>query len=190
MMDWVIKKIIGTKNDRELKKTWPKVARINELEAKMKALPDEDLPAETARLKQEIANGRALDDTLFEAFALTREASRRELGQRHYDVQLIGGMFLHQGCIAEMRTGEGKTLIATLPTYLNALSGRGVHVVTVNDYLARRDAEWMGRVYRFLGLTTGCILHDLTDQERQAAYRSDITYGRTTSSASTTCATT
>ncbi len=178
MIEWVLKKIIGTKNERELKKTLPKVARINELETKMRALQDEDFARETARLKNEVSNGKSLDDVLFEAFALTREAGRRVLGQRHYDVQMIGGMFLHQGCIAEMRTGEGKTLTATLPTYLNALSGRGVHVVTVNDYLARRDAEWMGRVYRFLGMTTGCILHDLSDKQRQASYHSDITYGQ------------
>jgi len=178
MIEWVLKKIIGTKNQRELKKTWPKVARINELEPKMKALKDEDFAAETARLKQEIANGKSLDDVLFEAFALTREAAHRVIGQRHYDVQLIGGMFLHQGCIAEMRTGEGKTLTATLPCYLNALSGRGVHVVTVNDYLARRDAEWMGRIYKFLGMSTGCVLNELSDKERQVAYRSDITYGQ------------
>ena len=178
MIEWVLKKIIGTKNDRELKKALPKVARINELEPKMRALKDEDFARETARLKNEVANGKSLDDVLFDAFALTREAGRRVLGQRHYDVQMIGGMFLHQGCIAEMRTGEGKTLTATLPTYLNALSGRGVHVVTVNDYLASRDAEWMGRIYKFLGMTTGCILHDLTDKQRQEAYHSDITYGQ------------
>ncbi len=178
MIEWVLKKIIGTKNDRELKKALPKVARINELEPKMRALKDEDFARETARLKNEVANGKSLDDVLFEAFALTREAGRRVLGQRHYDVQMIGGMFLHQGCIAEMRTGEGKTLTATLPTYLNALSGRGVHVVTVNDYLASRDAEWMGRIYKFMGMTTGCILHDLTDKQRQEAYHSDITYGQ------------
>ncbi len=178
MIEWTLKKIIGTKNDRELKRAWPKVARINTLEPRMRELADEAFPGETARLKQEVANGRPLDDVLFEAFALTREAARRRIGQRHFDVQLIGGMFLHQGCIAEMRTGEGKTLTATLPSYLNALSGRGVHIVTVNDYLARRDAEWMGRIHNLLGLTTGCIVHDLDDAERQAAYRSDITYGQ------------
>ncbi|MDP1822467.1 MAG: preprotein translocase subunit SecA [Archangium sp.] len=178
MIEWVLKKVIGTKNDRELKKTLPRVGRINELEPKMRALKDEEFARETARLKNEVKNGKSLDDVLYEAFALTREASRRVLGQRHYDVQMVGGMFLHQGCIAEMRTGEGKTLTATLPTYLNALSGRGVHVVTVNDYLASRDAEWMGRVYKFLGMTTGCILHDLTDKQRQDAYHSDITYGQ------------
>ncbi|HLL52220.1 MAG TPA: preprotein translocase subunit SecA [Myxococcaceae bacterium] len=178
MIEWTLKKLIGTKNERELKRAWPKVARVNELESKMRAMADADFPAATARLKQEAANGRSLDDMLFEAFALTREAARRAIGQRHYDVQLIGGMFLHDGCIAEMRTGEGKTLTATLPSYLNALSGRGVHVVTVNDYLARRDAEWMGRVHRFLGLTTGCILHELTDKQRQDSYRADVTYGQ------------
>ncbi len=178
MIEWTLKKIIGTKNDRELKRAWPKVARINALEPRMQALADEDFPRETARLKQEIANGRPLDEVLFEAFALAREGSRRSLGQRHFDVQLIGGMFLHQGCIAEMRTGEGKTLTATLPSYLNALTGRGVHIVTVNDYLARRDAEWMGRLHNFLGLSVGCIVHDLDDAERQTAYRSDITYGQ------------
>ena len=178
MIEWVLKKIIGTKNDRELKKATPRVVKINELETKMRALKDEDFARETVRLKTEVQNGKSLDDVLYEAFAITREASRRVLGQRHYDVQMIGGMFLHQGCIAEMRTGEGKTLTATLPTYLNALSGRGVHVVTVNDYLASRDAEWMGRVYKFLGMNTGCILHDLSDKQRQEAYHSDITYGQ------------
>ncbi|NTX00982.1 preprotein translocase subunit SecA [Myxococcus sp. CA051A] len=178
MIEWTLKKLIGTKNERELKKAREKVIRINELESRMRALKDEDFPAETARLKQEIQNGRPLDSMLFEAFALIREGARREIGQRHYDVQLIGGMFLHEGCIAEMRTGEGKTLTATLPCYLNALSGRGVHVVTVNDYLARRDAEWMGRVYKFMGMTTGCVLHELSDKQRQEAYRSDITYGQ------------
>ncbi|RKH02914.1 preprotein translocase subunit SecA [Corallococcus praedator] len=178
MIEWTLKKLIGTKNERELKKARLKIARINELEPRMKALKDEDFARETARMKQEIQNGRPLDELLFEAFALTREASSRVIGQRHYDVQLVGGIFLHEGCIAEMRTGEGKTLTATLPSYLNALSGRGVHVVTVNDYLARRDAEWMGRVYKFLGMTTGCVLHELSDKQRQESYRSDITYGQ------------
>jgi len=178
MIEWTLKKLIGTKNERELKKTRLKVIRINELESRMRELKDEDFPAATARLKQEVANGKSLDDVLFEAFALTREAARRVIGQRHYDVQMIGGMFLHEGNIAEMRTGEGKTLTATLPSYLNALSGRGVHVVTVNDYLARRDSEWMGRIYKFMGMTTGCILHELTDKQRQESYRADITYGQ------------
>src|SRR4051812_22284924 len=144
----------------------------------MRALKDEDFPAMTAKWKLEVQNGKPLDDLLFEAFALTREAARRAIGQRHFDVQMVGGMFLHQGNIAEMRTGEGKTLTATLPSYLNALSGRGVHIVTVNDYLARRDSEWMGRVHRFLGLNVGCILHDLSDKQRQDSYRADITYGQ------------
>ncbi|MBL8919800.1 MAG: preprotein translocase subunit SecA [Myxococcaceae bacterium] len=178
MIDWVLKRIIGTKNQRELKKAWPKVAAINGLETKMRALKDEDFPRETARLKQEIANGKSLDDCLIEGFAMIREGARRAIGQRHYDVQLIGGMFLHQGCIAEMRTGEGKTLTATTALYLNALAGRGVHLVTVNDYLARRDAEWMGRVYKFMGMTTGCVLNELSDKQRQDAYRCDITYGQ------------
>jgi preprotein translocase subunit SecA len=178
MIDWVLKRIIGTKNQRELKKAYPRVAAVNALETKMRALKDEDFPRETARLKQEIEKGRHLDDCLVEAFALIREGARRAIGQRHYDVQLIGGMFLHQGCIAEMRTGEGKTLTATTAVYLNALSGRGVHLVTVNDYLARRDAEWMGRVYGFMGMTTGCVLNELSDRQRQEAYRCDITYGQ------------
>ena len=178
MIEWTLKKLIGTKNDRELKKAWPIVARINDLEPKMKALADSDFPSQTARLKGEIEKGRPLDDILPEAFALVREAGRRVLGQRHFDVQMIGGVFLHQGCIAEMRTGEGKTLTATLPSYLNALTGRGVHVVTVNDYLARRDAEWMGRLHGALGLTVDCVLHELSDTQRQKAYRSDITYGQ------------
>ncbi len=178
MIEWTLKKLIGTKNERELKKTRPIVVRINELENQMRALKDEDFPARTAQWKQEVANGRSLDDLLPEAFAFTREAARRVIGQRHYDVQMVGGLFLHQGNIAEMRTGEGKTLTATLPSYLNALSNRGVHVVTVNDYLARRDAEWMGRVYHFLGMTTGCILHELNDRQRQESYRADITYGQ------------
>jgi preprotein translocase subunit SecA len=178
MIEWTLKKIIGTKNERELKKAWPKVARINELEAKVKSLRDEDFPRRTAELKAEVQKGRTLDDVMFDAFSLAREGARRAIGQRHFDVQLIGGMFLHQGCIAEMRTGEGKTLTATLPCYLNALAGRGVHVVTVNDYLAKRDAEWMGRIYKFLGMTTGCVLNELNDKQRQDAYRCDITYGQ------------
>ena len=178
MINYVVKKIIGTKNERELKKLQPNVVRINSLEEQMKALRDEDFPRKTAEWKQQIEQGKPIDQLLPEAFALVREAGKRVLGQRHFDVQLIGGMVLHSGRIAEMRTGEGKTLTATLPSYLNALSGRGVHVVTVNDYLARRDSEWMGRLHGFLGLRTGCIVHDLTDRQRQVAYRSDITYGQ------------
>ncbi len=178
MFDYVMKKVLGTKNERELKKIRPLVGRINELEPRMKALADADFPRLTATWKQEAQNGRALEDLLPEAFALVREAGVRALGMRHFDVQLIGGSVLHSGKIAEMKTGEGKTLVATLPCVLNALAGRGVHVVTVNDYLARRDSEWMGRLYRFCGLSTGVIVHGLTDQERQAAYGSDITYGQ------------
>ena len=178
MIKQVVRKIVGTKNERELKRMRPIVARINELEPQMLALKDEDFPRKTAEWKEQVQKGRALDDILPEAFALVREAGKRVLGQRHFDVQMIGGMVLHSGKIAEMRTGEGKTLTATLPSYLNALSGRGVHVVTVNDYLARRDSEWMGRLHKFCGLSVGCIVHDLTDRERQVAYRSDITYGQ------------
>ena len=178
MVNYVLKKILGTKNEREVKKIRPIVARVAELEPRMKALRDEEFPQLVAKWKQEVANGRKLDDLMPDAFALVREAGVRALGMRHFDVQLIGGAVLHAGRIAEMKTGEGKTLVATLPCVLNALSGRGVHVVTVNDYLARRDSEWMGRLYRFCGLSTGVIVHGLTDQQRQAAYGSDITYGQ------------
>jgi preprotein translocase subunit SecA len=179
MLNYVLKKVLGTKNERELKKMRPIVARVSELEPRMKALKDEDFPRLTAQWKQEIQEKhRPLDELLPEAFALVREAGVRALGMRHFDVQLIGGMVLHKGRIAEMKTGEGKTLVATLPCYLNALEGRGVHVVTVNDYLARRDSEWMGRLHAFCGLTVGVVVHGLTDQQRQAAYRSDITYGQ------------
>ncbi|MFT3917672.1 MAG: preprotein translocase subunit SecA [Anaeromyxobacteraceae bacterium] len=178
MVNYVLKKILGTKNEREVRKIRPIVARVAELEPRMKALRDEEFPQLVAKWKQEVQNGRKLDDLMPEAFALVREAGVRALGMRHFDVQLIGGAVLHAGRIAEMKTGEGKTLVATLPSVLNALSGRGVHVVTVNDYLARRDSEWMGRLYRFCGLSTGVIVHGLTDQQRQAAYGSDITYGQ------------
>ena len=140
---------------------------INEIEPQLVALSDDALRARTAQFKQQLADGAELDDILVEAFATVREAAKRTLGQRHFDVQLMGGMVLHRGMIAEMKTGEGKTLVATLPVYLNALAGKGVHVVTVNDYLARRDAEWMGQIYRFLGLTVGCIVHELDDMQRQ-----------------------
>ncbi|MBX3039696.1 MAG: preprotein translocase subunit SecA [Bdellovibrionaceae bacterium] len=169
-------KIFGTKHDREMKRIHPIINRVNSFESSMKALTDDQLKAKTPELKQRLAKGETLNDILPEAFAVCREASRRVLGMRHYDVQLIGGYILHRGSIAEMRTGEGKTLVATLPVYLNALSGKGVHVVTVNDYLARRDAEWMGRLYNWLGLSIGVIGHGLTDQERKAAYGADITY--------------
>jgi len=170
-------KLFGSRNDRILKQMRPLVERINALEANMQALSDDELKAQTPALKQRLAQGESLDELLPEAFATCREASRRVLGMRHYDVQLIGGMVLHQGKIAEMKTGEGKTLMATLPVYLNALTGRGVHVVTVNDYLARRDAEWMGKLYAFLGLSTGVIVHGLDNDQRRAAYAADVTYG-------------
>lgn len=170
-------KIFGSKNERDLKRLLPLVTRINQLESDIKGLTDEQLAHQSIRFKERIDNGESLDDILPEAFATVREASLRVLKMRHYDVQLIGGIVLHQGRIAEMKTGEGKTLVATLPAYLNALSGRGVHIVTVNDYLARRDAEWMGRLYQFLGLSVGKIVHGLTDEERKTAYRTDITYG-------------
>jgi len=171
------RKIFGSANDRRIKSLRPRVAAINALEAEMKALSDEALRGKTAEFRTEIANGRDLDDLLVPAFAVAREAARRAIGLRPFDVQLIGGMVLHDGGIAEMRTGEGKTLVATLPVYLNALGGKGVHVVTVNDYLARRDSEWMGRVYGFLGLTTGVIVHGISDEQRKAAYGCDVTYG-------------
>ena len=178
MLNQVLKVVLGTKNERELRRIRPVVARVNELEPRFRAMQDGEFPALTAKWKQEVANGRPLEQLLPEAFALVREAGVRTLGMRHFDVQLIGGMVLHEGKIAEMKTGEGKTLVATLPCYLNALAGRGVHVVTVNDYLARRDAEWMGRLHRFAGLAVGCVVHGLTDQERQDNYGRDITYGQ------------
>jgi preprotein translocase subunit SecA len=177
MLDTILAKIFGSKNDREIKKLWPVVAQISDLEPHMEALSDEELAGKTAEFRQRIEQGASVDDLMLEAFAVVREAGRRVLNMRHFDVQLIGGIALHRGKIAEMRTGEGKTLVATLPVYLNALEGKGVHVVTVNDYLARRDAEWMGRLYNFLGLNVGVIVHGLDDDERQAAYACDITYG-------------
>ena len=170
------RKIFGSSNDRRIKGYRPRVEAINALEPELAALSDEALRARTDQFRKEIAEGKSLDDLLIPAFATVREASKRALGLRPFDVQLIGGMVLHGGGISEMRTGEGKTLVATLPTYLNALSGKGVHVVTVNDYLARRDAEWMSKVYGFLGLSTGIIVHGLSDEERKAAYACDITY--------------
>ncbi len=172
----VLQKIFGTKHERDLKIMQPIVNQINNMEAKIKPLSDEDLKAKTAYFREKLAQGATLDDILVEAFAVCREAAWRILKMRHYDVQLIGGLCLHQGKIAEMRTGEGKTLVATLPTYLNGLSGKGVHVVTVNDYLATRDCEWMGQVYRWLGLTTGTIHHGLNDAERKKNYGADVTY--------------
>ena len=177
MVGNLLAKVFGTQNDRDLKRLQPIVAQIGDLENAVRGLSDAALRERTAGLRQRAVAGASLDELLPEAFATVREAGRRVLNMRHYDVQLIGGMVLHHGKIAEMKTGEGKTLMATLPAYLNALAGKGVHVVTVNDYLARRDAEWMGRIYRFLGLTVGVIQHDLTDEQRQAAYAADITYG-------------
>jgi preprotein translocase subunit SecA len=170
-------KVFGSKNERELKRLQPLVERINALETKVQAMSDEQLKAQTPKFKERIERGEPLDDLLPEAFAAVREASLRTLKMRHFDVQLIGGIVLHEGKIAEMKTGEGKTLVATLPAYLNGLTGKGVHIVTVNDYLASRDTEWMGHIYRFLGLSMGTIVHGLDDVERQAAYASDITYG-------------
>ncbi|MEI7817786.1 MAG: DEAD/DEAH box helicase, partial [Desulfuromonadales bacterium] len=177
MFSSLLKKFIGSKNERELKKMWPIVAKINALETSISALSDEQLTSKTCEFKERCANGESLDSLLPEAFAVCREASKRVLGMRHFDVQLIGGMVLHSGKIAEMKTGEGKTLVATLPAYLNAISGKGVHVVTVNDYLAKRDSEWMGRLYSFLGLTVGIIIHGVEDDQRRINYAADITYG-------------
>ncbi|MDR1009127.1 MAG: preprotein translocase subunit SecA [Rickettsiales bacterium] len=177
MFSSIVKKIFGTANNRALKKYRAKVAAINALEPAMKKLSDKKMREKTAEFKERLANGETLDKILPEAFALVREAAIRTIGQRHYDVQMIGGMILHDGKITEMKTGEGKTLVATLPMYLNALSGKGVHVVTVNDYLASRDAEWMGKIHRFLGLTVGCITGELDDDERREQYACDITYG-------------
>src|SRR2546422_7498687 len=177
MIDAALAKIFGTKTEREVKALRPTIAAIGELEPGLKQLSDIDLAAKTIEFRERLAQGATIDDLLIEAFAVVREAGRRFLNMRHFDVQLIGGIVLHRGKIAEMRTGEGKTLVATLPCYLNALGGQGVHVITVNDYLARRDSEWMGRIYRFLGMSVGVIQHDLNDQERQVAYAADITYG-------------
>jgi preprotein translocase subunit SecA len=177
MIDAVLAKIFGTKNEREIKAIMPTIAAINALEPELQKLSDAELAAKTVEFRERLAQGSTLDDLLVEAFAVVREGGRRVLLMRHFDVQLIGGIMLHRGKISEMKTGEGKTLVATLPTYLNALEGQGVHVITVNDYLARRDSEWMGRLYKFLGLTVGVIVHDLDDEERKAAYNCDITYG-------------
>jgi len=178
MLKSLVRRVIGTKNDRDLKKMQPIVASINEFEPAIQALSDDELRAKTGAFKEQLDQGATLDDLLPEAFAVCREASVRVLGMRHFDVQLLGGLVLHRGILAEMKTGEGKTLVATLPVYLNALAGEGVHVITVNDYLARRDAEWMGRLYNFLGLSIGVILHGLDDHERQEAYNADVTYGQ------------
>jgi preprotein translocase subunit SecA len=177
MFGALARRLFGSANDRYIKSLGHIVAAINELEPQLATLSDDALRARTAAFKEQLANGAELDDLLPDAFATVREAAKRTLGQRHFDVQLMGGIVLHRGMIAEMKTGEGKTLVATLPVYLNALTGKGVHVVTVNDYLARRDAEWMGQIYRFLGLSVGCIIHDLDDPQRREAYLCDVTYG-------------
>lgn len=177
MFDSFIQHLLGNNTDRELKKMWPIVRHINDLEPQMTALSDSSLQAKTFEFKERLQKGETLDELLPEAFAVVREASRRVLGMRHFDVQLLGGIVLHRGDIAEMKTGEGKTLVATLPVYLNALTGEGAHVVTVNDYLATRDSEEMGQIYKFLGLSVGLIVHDLNYEQRRRAYNSDITYG-------------
>src|SRR5271155_5583504 len=177
MLDAALAKIFGTRHEREVKKMRPIIAAINELEPQMQALSDQDLAYQTVKFREQLAQGAPVDDLLIPAFATVREAGRRVLNMRHFDVQLIGGTVLHRGKIAEMKTGEGKTLVATLPVYLNALVGQGVHVVTVNDYLARRDSDWMGRIYKALGMSVGVIVHDLDDAERRQSYACDITYG-------------
>ncbi|MGE0062303.1 MAG: preprotein translocase subunit SecA [Xanthobacteraceae bacterium] len=177
MLGAVARKLFGSANDRRVRSYQPRVAEINALEAEVAALSDDALKARTDDFRKQLADGAALDDLLVPAFATVREAAKRVIGQRHFDVQLIGGMILHEGKISEMKTGEGKTLVATAPVYLNALAGKGVHVVTVNDYLAKRDSEWMGQIYNFLGLSTGVIVHGMDDDERKAAYAADVTYG-------------
>jgi preprotein translocase subunit SecA len=172
----LLKKIFGSANDRLIKKLEPIGEQINRLEPELAKLSDAALRARTGEFRERLEKGETLDDLLPEAFATVREAAKRTLGQRHYDVQLVGGIVLHRGSISEMKTGEGKTLVSTLPAYLNALSGRGVHIVTVNDYLAQRDAAWMGEVHRFLGLSVGVIVHNLDDAQRKEAYGCDITY--------------
>ena len=173
----LIRKIVGTKNDREIKRIAAIVDRVNAQEPAVRRLGDAALRGKTVEFRERLAGGATLDELLPEAFAVVREAARRTLGMRHFDVQILGGVVLHEGNIAEMKTGEGKTLVATLSVYLNALPGKGVHLVTVNDYLAKRDSQWMGQVYRFLGLTVGIIQHDMQDRARQLAYGCDVTYG-------------
>ena len=177
MIKRAAEKIFGTKNERDLKKLQPTVNAVNELEPAIRNLSNPELFAKTAEFKEKLSQGAPLDDILFEAFAVVRETAWRRIKMRPFDVQLIGGMVLHQGMIAEMKTGEGKTLASTLPAYLNALTGKGVHIVTVNDYLAKRDTQWMGPIFSALGLTVGTIQHDIPDSIRKAAYNSDITYG-------------
>src|SRR5436853_1028970 len=177
MLGALARSLFGTANDRIVKGFDKPVAKINALEPEFAKLSDDELRGKTVEFRERLAKGETVDDLLPEAFATVREGAKRTLGQRHFDVQLKGGMVLHSGKIAEMKTGEGKTLVATLAVYLNALEGKGVHVVTVNDYLAKRDAEWMGRIYKFLGLSVGIVVHELDDQERKQSYNCDITYG-------------
>src|SRR5687768_12765262 len=178
MLTWVAKKLFGTANERTIRRMRARVPLINAKEEGLKKLSDAELQAFTPRFKEQLDNGATLDDILVDAFAVGREAGRRVLKMRHYDVQLMGGMVLHKGSIAEMKTGEGKTLVATLTIYLNALEGKGVHLVTVNDYLAKRDAEWMGKLYNFLGMSVGTVINQQPDQEKRAAYKADICYGQ------------
>jgi preprotein translocase subunit SecA len=176
-MNSLMAALFGNYSKRELKRIRPLCNAVLDLEDKYREMTDEELKAQTPALKERLANGASLEDILPDAFAVCREASDRVLGMRHFPVQILGGIVLHQGRIAEMKTGEGKTLVATLPAYLNGLTGKGVHIVTVNDYLARRDSEWMGKIYRFLGLSVGLIVHDLDNDARKKAYNADITYG-------------
>ena len=173
----LMEKIFGDLNEKEVKKIGKIVDQVEALDEQMQALSDEELQAKTPEFRERLQNGETLDDILPEAFAVCREGAWRSLGMKHFRVQLIGGVVLHQGRISEMKTGEGKTLVATLAAYLNALEGKGVHVITVNDYLAKRDAEWMGKLYSFLGLTVGCVIHGVDNEDRKAAYNADITYG-------------
>ncbi|HTK72166.1 MAG TPA: preprotein translocase subunit SecA, partial [Croceibacterium sp.] len=177
MLGTIAKAIFGSANDRYVRSLDRTIATINALEPQIQALSDEELRAQTQKFRDQLAAGKTLDDILPEAFATVREASIRTLGMRHFDVQMVGGIVLHRGEIAEMKTGEGKTLVATLATYLNAIEGKGVHVVTVNDYLATRDAGWMGRIHQFLGLTVGVIVPNMSEDERRASYAADVTYG-------------
>src|SRR2546430_8555725 len=177
MIDAILRKIFGTKHERDVKRMMPTVEATNALEPSVQALGDAELGAKTDELRKRLDAGASVDELLPEAFAVAREAARRTVGMRPFDVQLIGGMVLHEGKIAEMATGEGKTLVATLPAYLNSLTGRAVHIVTVNDYLATRDAEWMGKIYRFLGLSVGVKVPHMEAEEKRGAYAADITYG-------------
>src|SRR6202049_112011 len=177
MIGALARKFFGSANDRRIRAYYPLVDAINALEPELEKLSNEELRARTEEFRKQVAAGASLDDLLVPAYATVREAGKLTLGQRHFDMQLLGGMVLHEGAIAEMKTGEGKTLVATLPVYLNSLTGKGVHVVTGNAYLAKRDADWMGQIYKFLGLSVGVIVHELTDEERREAYGADVTYG-------------